>query len=76
MHTCLVLELLGPNVPTTIDSQFADGRLPVRIAQKVAKQVLLGLAYLHSNGVGHGGAFSPNVITCTAEKCWSPFKLS
>lgn len=55
-HSCLVFEVLGPNVPTVISARFIDGRLPGTIAKEVCKQVLLGLNFLHQHQIGHGGA--------------------
>lgn len=54
-HECLVLELLGPSVSDVVDDRFVDNRLPGELAKKVARQALLGLDYLHQNGIGHGG---------------------
>jgi serine/threonine protein kinase len=54
-HKCLVYELLGPNVPDTIDAHFPDGRLPGKLAKVLAKQCLIGLDSLHQQEVGHGG---------------------
>jgi serine/threonine protein kinase len=52
-HKCLVYELLGPNIPDTIDAH--DGRLPGKLAKVIAKQSLLGLDSLHQQNIGHGG---------------------
>lgn len=54
-HQCLVFELLGPNVPDTIDAHFPSGRLPGKLAKAIAKQSLIGLDVLHRSGIGHGG---------------------
>lgn len=54
-HKCLVYELLGPNVPDTIDTRFPDGRLPGKLAKVIAKQCLIGLDGLHQRTIGHGG---------------------
>ncbi|KAJ5179378.1 protein kinase [Penicillium capsulatum] len=54
-HTCLVYELLGPNIPDTIDAHFPDGRLPGKLAKAIAKQSLIGLDSLHQQDIGHGG---------------------
>lgn len=53
-HICFVLELLGPSVADVVDVRF-DGRLPGRLALKIAKRTLLGLAYLHEQGIAHAG---------------------
>lgn len=54
-HLCLVLELLGPSLPDTIDACFSDGRLPGTLAKTIAKQVVSGVQFLHQEGIGHGG---------------------
>ena len=54
-HKCLVYELLGPNVPDTIDAHFPDGSLPGWLAKVIAKQAHIGLDSLHQQGIGHGG---------------------
>ncbi|PGH01513.1 hypothetical protein GX51_05200 [Blastomyces parvus] len=54
-HKCLVYELLGSNIPDTIDAHFADGRLPGKLAKVIAKQCLIGLDDLHQQKIGHGG---------------------
>lgn len=54
-HKCLVYELLGPNIPDTIDTHFPNGRLPGKLAKVIAKQSLIGLDSLHQQNVGHGG---------------------
>ncbi|OJZ90478.1 hypothetical protein ASPFODRAFT_28968 [Aspergillus luchuensis CBS 106.47] len=43
IHSCLVLEMLGPN-----------GRLPGSLAKGVARQALMGLDALHRREVAHG----------------------
>lgn len=55
VHSCLVLELLGPSIPSVIAAHFHDGRLPGIISKRVATQVVLGISFLHRNGIGHGG---------------------
>ena len=57
-HDCLVLELLGPSVPDLLDAHFRGERLPGKLAKKIAKQVLLGLDYLHQQKIGHGGGLA------------------
>jgi Protein kinase domain len=51
-HICLVLDILGPSV---LQIQEKVKQLRGRAAQKVAWQTTQGLAYLHSEGVCHGG---------------------
>ena len=54
-HNCLVYELLGPNIPDTIDAHFPHGRLPGKLAKIIGKQSLLGLDGLHQQNIAHGG---------------------
>ncbi|KAJ5726815.1 hypothetical protein N7493_005842 [Penicillium malachiteum] len=60
-HACLVFELLGPNIPDTIDARFPSGRLPGELAKAIAKQSLIGLDVLHQNGIGHGDLHTRNL---------------
>ncbi|KAH7159068.1 kinase-like domain-containing protein [Fusarium sp. MPI-SDFR-AT-0072] len=50
-----LLELVGPNVADVTDSHCRDDRLPSQAARVISRQVLQGLDYLASNGIGHGG---------------------
>lgn len=54
-HECLVLELAGPNVSDVIDSHCSGHRLPSHAARSISRQVLQGIGYLASSGIGHGG---------------------
>lgn len=54
-HKCLVLELLGSNIPDIIDAYFPDGRLPGDLAKRIIKQTLIGLDTLHQHEICHGG---------------------
>lgn len=53
-HPCLVLELLGPSVLSTAES-YPSNRLPGNIAWEASRQIVQALAYIHANGVAHGG---------------------
>lgn len=55
IHNCLVLELLGPSVADLLDAYYCNERLPGKLARNIAKQALLGLCYLHEQGIGHAG---------------------
>lgn len=64
-HTCLVIETLGPSLSTMLDwtpeyrSRTTGGckcyRFPLWMAKKISNDVLLGISYLHSHGITHGG---------------------
>ncbi|KAL7764782.1 hypothetical protein ACKLNR_005927 [Fusarium oxysporum f. sp. zingiberi] len=54
-HDCLVLDLVGPNIVDIIDSHCKGDRLPPHAAKSISRQVLQGIDYLASNGIGHGG---------------------
>ncbi|KEQ93398.1 hypothetical protein AUEXF2481DRAFT_31413 [Aureobasidium subglaciale EXF-2481] len=53
-HDCLILELLGPSIPTLIEARYSDRRLPGKIATKLCKETSLALDILHKQGIGHG----------------------
>lgn len=55
IHNCLILEITGPSIPTLLEAERAGDRLPGKVAKRVAKEVALGLNFLHQNGIGHGG---------------------
>lgn len=59
VHECFVTELLGPSFARYRDMCCDEGRLPGKVAKKALKQALLGLSYLHAQGVAHGGEFHP-----------------
>ncbi|KAF9518782.1 hypothetical protein BS47DRAFT_197256 [Hydnum rufescens UP504] len=56
-HLCLVFPVMGPSA-TTMERKFRtnpmrSGRYPLWIAKSMLKQLLLGLSFLHRNGVTH-----------------------
>lgn len=66
LHSCLVYELLGLNIPEATEAHFSS-RLPGKLAKAIAKQVLLGLDILHQQSIGHGGwSFSFNIVILTS----------
>ena len=58
IHTCLVMPLLGPTVEQKAGSLISQ-ILDYRVARRVATQLSESLAYMHSVGIGHGGASYP-----------------
>ena len=53
-HQCLVLEPLGPNVLSEAEL-YSSNRLPGKIAWEASGQTVQALAYIHDNGIAHGG---------------------
>ncbi|KAG6192742.1 hypothetical protein E4U10_004076 [Claviceps purpurea] len=60
-HTCLVLELVGPNVAEFVDCYGMYNRLPAKLAKLFAKQTLQGLDFLATNNIGHGDLHTQNL---------------
>ena len=65
-HKCLVLEFLGPSITDVLDMRFGDERLPGALARIVARQAVVGLAYLHKYDIGHGGRASAELMLDTS----------
>lgn len=75
-HLCLVTEALGPSAAAVIEwtpsyrnlDRAGNNcyRFPLWICKRILKQVLLGIAYLHSQGVVHGDIHAGNVLFATA----------
>ncbi|KAL8713673.1 MAG: hypothetical protein Q9220_002199 [cf. Caloplaca sp. 1 TL-2023] len=60
-HECLVLELLGPNVPSEVEC-YQDYRLPASIAWEACKQTAQALDYVHANDIVHGDLHPGNIV--------------
>ncbi|EWZ96953.1 CMGC/SRPK protein kinase [Fusarium oxysporum f. sp. lycopersici MN25] len=60
-HDCLVLDLVGPNIADIIDSHCRGDTLPSHAAKSISRQVLQGIDYLASNGIGHGDLHTRNI---------------
>ncbi|CAI7577538.1 unnamed protein product [Penicillium discolor] len=60
-HNCLVYDLVGPNIPDTIDAHFPGGRLPGKLAKIIAKESLIGLYGLHQMNIAHGDLHTRNL---------------
>ncbi|KID84723.1 Protein kinase-like domain protein [Metarhizium guizhouense ARSEF 977] len=70
VHTCLVLEPMGPSVNTMVEElpQFKPRmwgmvvRYPTRMAKSILKQSLQAPAFLHENGIAHGDFQPGNML--------------
>lgn len=69
-HCCLVFEAMGPTATSMVDELPSNkprnsrrtSRYPTPMAKKLLKHALLGLAYLHENGVVHGDFQPGNLL--------------
>ncbi|EQL38806.1 CMGC/SRPK protein kinase, variant 2 [Blastomyces dermatitidis ATCC 26199] len=62
VHVCFVLEVLGHHLYFQC-SKYKDGRLPVRAIKRIARQLLLGLDFLHTEcGVIHTDMHPKNIL--------------
>lgn len=46
VHVCLVFEVMGEDL-VALARRYRDGKLPAQLVKQVARQLLLGLDYLH-----------------------------
>ncbi|KAL4783312.1 kinase-like domain-containing protein [Aspergillus varians] len=85
-HRCLVSEVHGCSVAESKENS-TDFKFSPDISRAIAAQVTLGLAYMHSQGVGHGDLHARNIllrlddIDCMStqeiyERFGKPFKVS
>jgi len=58
-HICVVLEPQGCNIACAKDCSV-DRLFPAETARSIAAQVIMGLAFLHSRGICHGGKSLPD----------------
>jgi serine/threonine protein kinase len=61
-HVCLVQEAAICSIARSKEDAAADFMFPVETARSIAAQLILGLSYLHSRGVCHGGKKVRNSI--------------
>lgn len=64
VHVCIVFEPLGENLLSLIERNKKKG-VPVALVKTIAKQVLLGLEYLHDEcDLVHTDIKPENIRTC------------
>lgn len=68
-HHGLVMQAMASSVQEQMED-YAEGRLPGRIARKVARQMFHGLDCLHKAGVGHGGEDARYKLNIQTEAGW------
>lgn len=71
-HLCLVFEALGPSISAILDLSpknlkptargFTGTGLPLPMATRILRQILLGISYLHSKDVIHGDIHCGNLL--------------
>ena len=60
-HRCVVTDVLGPTVAAVKECSELDAfPLPLEIARRATFQCAKGLAFLHSQGIVHGGMCLPH----------------
>ena len=63
-HVCLVFEVMGENL-VRLARRYRDQKLPVELVKQIARQLMLGLDYLHRScrvvhtGTSHRICFGP-----------------
>jgi serine/threonine-protein kinase SRPK3 len=60
-HVCLAFDVLGHHLDFQA-AKYEDGKIPVRAVKVIARQLLLGLDFLHREcGIIHTGMANPNI---------------
>lgn len=62
-HTCLVSKIAGPSIAKMQHHLSQSRRLRGDLARRFAGQAAQALAFLHSNGVVHGGMFFISLLS-------------
>ncbi|KAF8251857.1 kinase-like protein [Wilcoxina mikolae CBS 423.85] len=60
-HLCLVMEPLGLNLSTALEHARP---LPLKVARRVAVQMIQAIVQLHGKGVVHGDLHGRNIVFC------------
>ncbi|KAH7310502.1 serine protein kinase [Stachybotrys elegans] len=70
IHKCLCFETMTPGIYSRVDRiPMCDGRMmglvnryPLRMAQRILKQTLQAIAFLHEHGIVHGNIQPSNIL--------------
>ena len=71
-HKCLVSEVVGSSI-IEVKEASELGMLSLKTARIITAQIILGLSYIHSCGIFHGGEGYFLLVECPASifKSWS-----
>ena len=61
-HLCLISEVVGESLRICVEEGSPKCYFPIKTSRAIAAQVILGVAYLHSLGICHGGIARSNVL--------------
>lgn len=61
-HLCLIGEVVGGSLRHCVDEGGPPWYFPIKTSRAIAAQVILGVAYLHSLGICHGGIARSNAL--------------
>jgi serine/threonine protein kinase len=70
VHRCLVFELMGPSVASAsedllndvLDASSEQQRFPIWMVKRILHHTLLGIEFLHANGIAHGDLQQANLL--------------
>ncbi|QKX57758.1 uncharacterized protein TRUGW13939_04878 [Talaromyces rugulosus] len=70
VHRCLVFELMGPSVASAsedllddvVDASSEQQRFPIWMVKRILHHTLLGIEFLHANGIAHGDLQQGNLL--------------
>jgi non-specific serine/threonine protein kinase len=74
VHRCFVFDIMGPSLATALEEPSEElkklcttrKRYPIWMVKSILYQTLLGIDFLHQNGVGHGDFH--RAICCSPSK--------